>query len=81
VRIRFLALGRDRVVTTPGEHFAMLAISQARTLRWTLAGRSGIARPGTLRLKAPERPGRYVLRVDANGHVQAASVVVRSARP
>jgi hypothetical protein len=81
VRIRFLALGRDRVVTTPGEHFAILALSQAGTLRWQLGGRSGTARPGTLRLKAPDAPGRYVLRVSANGHAQRATVVVRAARP
>ena len=79
VAIRFLALGRDRVVTTPGARFAILALSQARTLRWTLGGRSGIARPGTIRLRAPDEPGRYVLRVDANGHVERAVVVVREA--
>jgi hypothetical protein len=79
VAIRFLALGRDRVVTTPGGRFAILALSQARTLRWTLGGRSGVARPGTLRLQAPTEPGRYVLRVDANGHVERAVVVVREA--
>ena len=77
VAIRFLALGRDRVVTTPGGSFAILAQSQARTLRWRLGDRSGGARPGTLRLRAPDRPGRYVLRVDANGHVERALVVVR----
>jgi hypothetical protein len=79
VSIRFLALGRDRVVTTPGARFAILALSQARTLRWTLAGRSGVTRPGTLRLRAPDEPGRYVLRVDTNGHVERAVVVVREA--
>src|SRR5688572_14165171 len=77
VAIRFLALGRDRVVAEPGAPFAILAVSQARTLRWTLADRSGVARPGTLRLRAPDEPGRYVLRVDANGHVERALVVVR----
>jgi hypothetical protein len=81
VTIRFLALGRDRVVTAPGEHFAILALSQARTLSWQLGGRSGTARPGTLRLKAPDAPGTYVLRVAANGHVQRATVVVRAAAP
>lgn len=79
VAIRFLALGRDRVLTAPGARFAILALSQARTLRWTLAGRSGVARPGTLRLRAPDEPGRHVLRVDANGHVERAVVVVREA--
>ena len=81
VAIRFLALGRARVLTTPGARFAILAVSQARTLRWTLGQRSGVARPGTLRLRAPAKPGRYVLRVDANGHVKRAVVVVRKAVP
>jgi hypothetical protein len=72
-------LGSDRVVSTPGASFAILALSQARTVRWTLGERSGMARPGTLRLRAPNRPGRYVLRVDANGHVERAVVVVREA--
>jgi hypothetical protein len=79
VRILFLGLGRDRVVAKPGERFAVLAVSQARTIRWKLADRSGVARPGTLRLRAPDKPGRYVLRVEANGHVQRALVVVREA--
>jgi len=77
VRILFLALGRDRVVTTAGAPFAILAVSQARTLRWQLGKRSGVARPGTLRLRAPDKPGRYVLRVEANGHRARALVVVR----
>ena len=57
VAIRFLALGRDRVLTTPGGSFAILALSQSRT---SLEARrpSGIARPGTLRLRAPTEPGR-----------------------
>jgi flagellar hook capping protein FlgD len=77
VRIRFLSLGRDRVVTTPGGRFAILALSQARRLEWSLGGRSGTARPGTLRLRAPLRPGRHTLRVEANGHVARAAVLVR----
>ncbi len=79
VRILFLALGRDRVVAKPGERFAILAVSQARTLRWKLGPRSGVARPGTLRLQAPDKAGSYVLRVDANGHTRRALVVVRGA--
>ena len=79
VRILFLALGRDRVVARAGERFAILAVSQARTLRWKLGPRSGAARPGTLRLRAPDKAGSYVLRVDANGHVRRALVVVRGA--
>jgi hypothetical protein len=77
VRILFLALGRDRVVVTPRQRFAILAVSQARRVRWTLGKRSGVARPGTLRLRAPAVAGSYVLRVEANGAVKRALVVVR----
>jgi hypothetical protein len=79
VRIRFLDLGRERVETTPGGRFAILVLTQARTVDWRLGGRSGTARPGTLRLRAPVAPGRYTLRVEANGHVRHAAVVVRRA--
>ena len=81
VRIRFLALGRDRIVVRPGQRFAILAISQARTLRWRLGDRSGASRPGTVRLVAPAQHGRYVLRVRANGHVERAVVIVRKPAP
>ena len=79
VRIRFLALGRDRVVAAPRGRFAILALSQARRVRWTLGARSGVARPGTLKLRAPAQPGRYTLRIEANGHVRRAAVIVRGA--
>ena len=79
VRIRFLALGRDRIVATPGGRFAILALSQARRLDWRLGDRAGTARPGTLKLRAPLQPGRYTLRVEANGTVKRAAVVVRGA--
>ena len=79
VRIRFLDLGRDRIVTSPVARFAILVLTQARRVEWRLGARSGTARPGTLRLRAPVLPGRYTLRVEANGHVQRAAVVVRQA--
>jgi len=79
VRIRFLDLGRDRIVTSPGRRFAILVLTQARRVEWRLGARSGTARPGTLRLRAPVLPGRYTLRVEANGQVQRAAVVVRQA--
>ena len=81
VRIRFLALGRTRVDARPSGRFAILALSQARTLRWRLGDRSGTARPGTVRLVAPAVPGRYTLRIEANGHVKRAAVVVEASVP
>jgi len=76
VQIRFLALGRKRVDVAPGERFAILALTQARKVRWRLGDRSGVAASGTLRLVAPAEPGRYTLRVEANGHVKRAAVIV-----
>ena len=57
VRIRFLELGRDRVVTTPGGRFAILVLSQARRVEWQLGGRSGTARPGTLQASGAPSAG------------------------
>lgn len=76
VQVRFVALGRKRVLAKPGTHFAIRVSTDAPTVRWILGGRSGTARRGTLRLKAPARPGAYTLYVIANGHAAKAAVVV-----
>jgi hypothetical protein len=81
VTIRFLALGRTRIVVHPGQRFAILALSQSRRLRWRLGERSGVAVPGTVRLVAPVEPGRYTLRIDANGHTKRAAVIVEEPAP
>jgi hypothetical protein len=47
-----------------------------RTVRWRLHGNTGVARHGTLRVKAPARPGRYTLYVLSGGHADRATVVV-----
>lgn len=79
VLVRYVALGRDRIEAAVGRRFAVLALTDARRVRWTLGGRSGTARPGTLRLRAPARPGRYTLTVEANGRAARAAVIVRGA--
>jgi hypothetical protein len=76
VTIRYVALGRKRVVVRPKGRFAILALSDARRIGWKLRGRSGIARPGTLHLRAPARPGVYRLYVTAGTHAARALVVV-----
>jgi hypothetical protein len=78
VLARFVALGRRRIETVPGGRIAVLVVSDARRVTWKLGARSGEARPGTLRLTAPLRPGRYPLVVTANGHAARAVVVVRA---
>lgn len=81
VLIRYVALGRDRIETAPGGRFAVLVVSDAATVSWRLGQRTGIARPGTLRLRAPVQPGRFTLTVTANGFSDRAAVLVREPAP
>jgi hypothetical protein len=76
VTVRYVALGRTRVVVSPGGRFAILALADARDVEWRLHGAHGLARPGTLRLRAPARRGVYRLYVTAAGHAAKAFVVV-----
>ena len=76
VLIRYVALGRNRITVTRGARFALRVSSDARLVRWSLGGRSGLARPGTLRLRAPLLRGRFTLTVSANGHATRAAVFV-----
>ncbi len=78
VVVRYVALGRKRIEVAAGGRFAVLALSDAAEIRWRLGGRSGTASPGTLRLRAPLRPGRYTLTVTANGFSDRAAVIVRT---
>ena len=77
VRIRYVALGRDRIPVVAGARFAVRVSADARLVRWRLGGRSGVARPGTLVLRAPRQKGRYTLAVSTRGHSARAAVFVR----
>lgn len=79
VRIRYVALGRNRIEVTAGARFAVRVSSDASEVRWRLAGRSGGAPPGTLLLRAPRQKGQFTLVVSANGHSARAAVFVREA--
>ena len=74
--IRYVALGRKRITVPAGGTFALRVSSDARTVGWSLGGRSGTAAPGTLRLRAPLQKGRFTLTVTANGHATRAAVFV-----
>jgi hypothetical protein len=76
VRIRFLALGRPVIRVPAGKRFSVGVSADAKLVRWLLHGRMGRASPGTLKLRAPRRPGRYRLFVTAVGHSQTAVVIV-----
>jgi FlgD Ig-like domain len=78
VTIRYVALGRDRIVTRAGARLAVLVAADAVRLRWRLGARSGVTRPGTLVLRAPLQPGRYSLVVSARGAAARAAVIVRA---
>ena len=76
VAIRYVALDPNRISVTTGARLAVRVLSDARRVRWSLAGRSGLTRPGTLRLQAPLQKGRFTLTVSANGHASRAAVFV-----
>jgi hypothetical protein len=77
ITVRYVALGRDRIRVAAGDRFSLRVSSDAERVRWTLGGRSGFARPGTLRLRAPAQKGQFTLTVSANGHTARAAVFVR----
>ena len=76
--VRYVALGRDQVEVVAGRLFAV-RVSADATVSWLLGGRTGTAKPGTLRLRAPARSGTYTLYVLVGTHAASATVVVRAA--
>jgi hypothetical protein len=76
VQIRYVKLGREQVVARPRTHFAILALSDAEQVSWLFNRARGVARPGTLRFRAPAKRGVYRLYVSAGGHAAKALVVV-----
>lgn len=77
VRLRYVELRRARVVVPPRVRFGIRVDTDARGYRWRLAGRTGRVSGPLLVLRAPVRPGRYTLFVEANGHADRAAVIVR----
>jgi len=77
VRIRYVALGRARIPVVAGSRFAVRVSADARRVRWRLGRRTGVASPGTLRLRAPGQKGTFTLLVTANGRTARAAVFVR----
>jgi hypothetical protein len=76
VQVRYVALGRRRVIARPGGRIAIRVSTDAPTVEWRLHGRAGTASRGTLFLRAPQRAGFYRLFVTAGGHAAKAAVVV-----
>jgi hypothetical protein len=76
VLLRFIELLKPRYVTH-GRVVRVRVSTDAKTVQWRLAGRSGTATPPKLTLPVPSRKGRYTLTVSSNGHRDRATVVVR----
>jgi hypothetical protein len=80
VKIRFVVLGRTRILAKPGGRFSLLVLADAPRVNWLFARGRGTARTGhghtTLTLRAPRKRGVYRLYVEASGHAAKALVVV-----
>jgi hypothetical protein len=75
-QVRYITLARDRVVVRPGGKFALRVSADTPSVRWTLHGRSGTQRAGTLHFTAPKSVGVYRLYVTAGSHAAKCTVVV-----
>jgi flagellar hook capping protein FlgD len=79
VVLRYVALGRKRIVVAAGHRFALLVSADATRVEWQLGRRRGSVPPGTIHIRAPRQPGRYTLTVREHGHAVRAAVIVRAA--
>ena len=79
VVLRYIALGRKRIVVASGRRFALRVSADAMRVEWHLGARSGSVAPGTIHIRAPVQPGRYTLTVREHGHAVRAAVIVRAA--
>jgi len=77
VRVRYVELGREAIVVPPRGQVRTLVSTDAAHYRWRLAGRTGTSSARVLEVRAPARPGRYVLFVGARGHGDRMTVQVR----
>jgi hypothetical protein len=75
-QVRYITLARDRVVVRPGGKFFLRVSADTPAVHWTLHGRSGMQRTGTLRFTAPKSAGVYRLYVTAGTHAAKCTVVV-----
>jgi len=76
VAVRFVELGRTRILVRPRARFSVLVLTDARTVSWLFNRGRGHVRHGTLTLRAPKKAGVYRLYVEAAGHAAKALVVV-----
>jgi hypothetical protein len=80
VRLRYIEIDAPQLVARAGTRFRVPVDTDAKRVRWRLAGRSGVGPARSLRVRAPARPGRYRLYVSVREHADLTHVVVRPAR-
>jgi hypothetical protein len=89
VTIRYIEVAGDTLTARRGGLLRFHVLTDAMRFRWALVAanarrpllrRSAKTTAVAVRLPARVRPGRYVLRVAANGHSDEAPVVVRARR-
>ena len=77
VRVRYIALAKDSVTVRPLGTVRVRVSTDAATYRWRFAGGRGETKARRLELRAPKKPGSYALFVEANGHGDRMTVIVR----
>jgi hypothetical protein len=80
VQVRYLDVAPTRLRVRPRRLITMRVSTDYPRYAWRIGRRRGTGRAHTLRLRAPARPGRYVLRVAAGGRSQTIGVLVRRRR-
>ena len=77
VKLRYIVLASRHIVVRAGGRFEIGVSTDAVRYHWSLGKRQGRNGGGVLRLRAPAKPGRYLLTVRERGHVDRAHVVVK----
>ena len=76
VRVRYVELTRNRIEVEAGRRFRVHVLTDAKTYRWRLARRTGLAHRPLIVLRAPLTPRTYGLYVVVGRHAARAELVV-----
>jgi hypothetical protein len=76
VTVRYIRLGRTRILVKPGARFAVTVLTDANSYSVRFNGSEETAHARTLRIRAPKKTGVYRLYVSEGGHAAKAVVVV-----